>query len=224
MFVAVYTFAKRFTHWPQFFLGLAFSWGALMGWAGQFASLAWPPVLLYVGAIAWTIGYDTIYAHQDKEDDTAVGIGSTALLFRRKHTSLAGFALWHSLVMMVLSFWTAGVNIIAYGGLVAAALMLFRQVWVLDIDDVDQCLMLFKSNNRVGILIFRRSHIAAPAGVSGGNLEHEKSPAAFSAPGFCVLDRSRSVTAMISLPSIFMLMPSDPVERRTRKRGRRSAK
>lgn len=153
-FVAIYPFAKRFTNWPQFFLGLAFSWGALMGWAGQFGSIAWPAVLLYVGSIAWTIGYDTIYAHQDKEDDTAVGIGSTALLFGENTHRWLVFLYGTALAMMFLSFWTAGVNVIAYSGLAAAALMLFRQVWVLDIDDVDQCLVLFKSNNRVGVLIF----------------------------------------------------------------------
>jgi 4-hydroxybenzoate polyprenyltransferase len=79
--VAIYPFAKRFTDWPQFFLGLAFSWGALMGWAGLFGELSMAPLMLYAGAIAWTIGYDTIYAHQDKEDDALVGVRSTARLF-----------------------------------------------------------------------------------------------------------------------------------------------
>lgn len=125
-----------------------------MGWAGQFGSIAWPAVLLYVGSIAWTIGYDTIYAHQDKEDDTAVGIGSTALLFGDNTHRWLVFLYGTALVMIALSFWGAGVNLIAYSGLAAAAIMLFRQVWVLDIDDVAQCLVLFKSNNRVGVLIF----------------------------------------------------------------------
>ncbi|NWJ25019.1 4-hydroxybenzoate octaprenyltransferase [Rhizobium sp. RM] len=154
VFVMIYPFAKRFTNWPQFFLGLAFSWGALMGWAGQFASLDWPPVLLYVGAIVWTIGYDTIYAHQDKEDDTAVGIGSTALLFGDRTHGWLVFLYGTALVCLFLSFWMAGVNILAFSGLAVAALMLFRQVWVLDIDNVAQCLSLFKSNNRVGALVF----------------------------------------------------------------------
>jgi 4-hydroxybenzoate polyprenyltransferase len=80
--VAIYPFAKRFTDWPQFFLGLAFSWGALMGWAAVFAELALAAAAaLSAGAIAWTIGYDTIYAHQDKEDDALVGVRSTARLF-----------------------------------------------------------------------------------------------------------------------------------------------
>ncbi len=81
--VAAYPFAKRVTHWPQAVLGLAFAWGALIGWAAVFGSLAVPPLLLYAAAILWTIGYDTIYALQDTTDDAVVGIGSTALYFGR---------------------------------------------------------------------------------------------------------------------------------------------
>jgi 4-hydroxybenzoate polyprenyltransferase len=154
VFVAIYPFAKRFTNWPQFFLGLAFSWGALMGWAGQFGSLSISPVLLYIGAIVWTIGYDTIYAHQDKEDDTLVGIGSTALLFGDKTHGWLIALYGTALLCIFLAFLTAGVNVAAYSGLAIAAFMLFRQVKVLDIDDVAQCLALFKSNNRVGLLVF----------------------------------------------------------------------
>ena len=75
---------KRFTYWPQIGLGLAFSWGALMGWAAVFGRLDLPAYLLYAGSIAWVIGYDTIYAHQDREDDALIGIKSTALLFRER--------------------------------------------------------------------------------------------------------------------------------------------
>ncbi|TJV06210.1 MAG: 4-hydroxybenzoate octaprenyltransferase, partial [Mesorhizobium sp.] len=79
--VAIYPFMKRFTNWPQLVLGLAFSWGALMGWAVEFGNLDGPAVMLYIGSILWVIGYDTIYAHQDKEDDAIVGVRSTARLF-----------------------------------------------------------------------------------------------------------------------------------------------
>lgn len=154
VFVAIYPFAKRFTNWPQFFLGLAFSWGAIMGWAGQFGALTIAPFFLYVGAIAWTIGYDTIYAHQDKEDDTLIGIGSTALLFgERTHLALSilyGIAI----VGVALAFVTAGVSLLAYLGLVIAAAMLIWQIAVLNIDDVKQCLALFKFNFYVGLLVF----------------------------------------------------------------------
>ncbi len=154
IFVAIYPFAKRFTNWPQFFLGLAFSWGGLMGWAAQFGSLNAAPVLIYISAIAWTVGYDTIYAHMDKDDDVAVGIGSTALLFGdRTHGALV--ALYGTaLICLVLAFAVANINALGYVGLIAAAAMLFYQVRALDIGNVEKCLALFKSNNRVGLLVF----------------------------------------------------------------------
>ncbi|WP_312943342.1 4-hydroxybenzoate octaprenyltransferase [Agrobacterium sp.] len=154
IFVVIYPFAKRFTDWPQFFLGLAFCWGALMGWSGQFGTLAPAAFLLYGASIAWTIGYDTIYAHQDKEDDELVGVRSTARLFgdntRTWLIGLYGLAL----VLMVMSFASAGVGLLAYAGVAAAAGMFIRQISVLDINDGDQCLALFKSNTRVGALVF----------------------------------------------------------------------
>ena len=88
--VAIYPFMKRITYWPQIVLGLAFSWGALMGWAAAFGRLDAPALVLYAGSIAWVIGYDTIYAHQDREDDALIGIKSTALLFGDAHEADAG--------------------------------------------------------------------------------------------------------------------------------------
>ncbi|MCX8996343.1 4-hydroxybenzoate octaprenyltransferase [Rhizobiaceae bacterium BDR2-2] len=152
--VAVYPFAKRFTDWPQLFLGLAFSWGALMGWAGMFGTLSVAAVLLYAGAVVWTIGYDTIYAHQDKEDDALVGVRSTARLFG----SRTKIWLWRlygaTFVAIAASFALAGVGAAAYLGLLAAAAVLVWQIVVLDIDDPVQCLALFKANGRVGALVF----------------------------------------------------------------------
>ncbi len=152
--VAIYPFAKRFTDWPQFFLGLAFSWGALMGWAAAFGSLGWAPIVLYVGAIAWTIGYDTIYAHQDKEDDALVGVRSTALLFAENTSKwLVGlFAL--TLALLAFAYMLAGVGLVAYLGLFVAALAFAYQIRALDIDDGAQCLKLFKFNGTVGAIIF----------------------------------------------------------------------
>ena len=83
--VAIYPFMKRITYWPQIVLGLAFSWGALMGWAAAFGRLDLPALLLYAGSISWVIGYDTIYAHQDRDDDALIGIKSTALSVRAAH-------------------------------------------------------------------------------------------------------------------------------------------
>ncbi|KGD86094.1 4-hydroxybenzoate octaprenyltransferase [Rhizobium sp. YS-1r] len=152
--VAVYPFAKRFTDWPQFFLGLAFSWGALMGWAGVFGSLSWAPLWLYLAAISWTIGYDTIYAHQDKEDDALIGVRSTARLFgedtKRWLIGLYGF----TLLFLIFAFAAAGVGFFAYLGLLAAAIMFAWQVLILDIDNAEQCLRLFKFNHHVGTTLF----------------------------------------------------------------------
>ncbi|MBB3608517.1 4-hydroxybenzoate octaprenyltransferase [Rhizobium sp. BK602] len=152
--VALYPFAKRFTDWPQFFLGLAFSWGALMGWAGLFGGLSLASVLLYAAAILWTIGYDTIYAHQDKEDDELVGVRSTARLFGDK-TRLWLVGLYGAaLVLMLLSFALAGAGWLSYIGLLIAGGMFAYQIAVLDINDAQQCLALFRFNGKVGLIIF----------------------------------------------------------------------
>ncbi|MCP1198246.1 4-hydroxybenzoate octaprenyltransferase [Notoacmeibacter sp. MSK16QG-6] len=152
--VAVYPFAKRFTDWPQSVLGLAFSWGALMGWQVWFGTLGWPPLALYAGAILWTIGYDTIYAHQDKEDDALVGVRSTARLFGEKTGRALIWIYAAALVFMALAFALAEVPLPAFAGLIAAGLHMAGQIRSLDIDDADQCLALFKSNKRLGWLIF----------------------------------------------------------------------
>ena len=152
--VAVYPFMKRFTDWPQLFLGLAFSWGALMGWAAHFGSLELAPLLLYFGSILWVIGYDTFYAHQDKEDDALVGVRSTARLFgdRTKQWLVALYG--GALLFFIVAFANAAVPMPALAGLLAAGAHMARQIKVLDIDDADQCLRLFKSNAVVGWLIF----------------------------------------------------------------------
>jgi 4-hydroxybenzoate polyprenyltransferase len=152
--VSIYPFMKRITNWPQFVLGLAFSWGALMGWAAAFGRLDWPVIALYAGSVLWVIGYDTIYAHQDKEDDAIAGVRSTALLFgkRTKHW-LAGLY-GGALILFAVAFAAAEVPLPAMAGLVAAGVHMARQIATLDIDDADQCLRLFKSNSVVGWLIF----------------------------------------------------------------------
>ncbi|ESX19599.1 4-hydroxybenzoate polyprenyltransferase [Mesorhizobium sp. LSJC264A00] len=152
--VAVYPFMKRFTNWPQLVLGLAFSWGALMGWAVEFGDLDGPAIMLYIGSILWVIGYDTIYAHQDKEDDAIVGVRSTARLFGdNTKTWLVGLY-GGTLVCFAIAFASAQAPVVALAGLIAAGAHMARQIAVLDIDDPDQCLRLFKSNNQVGWLIF----------------------------------------------------------------------
>jgi 4-hydroxybenzoate polyprenyltransferase len=152
--VAAYPFMKRITWWPQLFLGLAFSWGALLGWTSQAGSLSWPPVLLYVGSILWVIGYDTIYAHQDKEDDAIVGVRSTARLFGDNTKGWLAGLYGGTLICFAIAFASAQAPVVALAGLIAAGAHMARQVTVLDINDPDQCLRLFRSNNQVGWLIF----------------------------------------------------------------------
>ncbi|GAB4532117.1 MAG: 4-hydroxybenzoate octaprenyltransferase [Roseibium sp.] len=152
--VAIYPFMKRITNWPQLFLGFAFSWGALMGWAATFGSLSWSPVLLYLGGICWTIGYDTIYAHQDKEDDALVGVRSTARLFGER-TKPALIGLYSAAtVLFALAATLADAGPAAFLGILAGVVHLGWQVIVLDIDDGDQCLKLFRSNTTYGWILF----------------------------------------------------------------------
>lgn len=152
--VALYPFMKRVTDWPQLFLGFAFNWGALMGWSAINGSLSLSPILLYVGAVCWTIGYDTIYAHQDKEDDAIVGVRSTARLFGSKTKPALIWLYGIMLAFAAASFAVAGVPLVTTIGLLLAAMHMFYQIKVLDIDNGDQCLKLFKSNSMVGLLIF----------------------------------------------------------------------
>ncbi|MGN6309448.1 MAG: 4-hydroxybenzoate octaprenyltransferase [Xanthobacteraceae bacterium] len=152
--VAVYPFMKRVTYWPQVTLGLAFSWGALMGFAVILGRLDPAALVLYAGSICWVIAYDTIYAHQDTEDDVLVGIKSTALLFGDK-TKLA-LTIFYSLavVLIGLGLWLAGAGWPAALGLAAFAAHLAWQVRRLDISDSALCLRIFKSNRDAGLLLF----------------------------------------------------------------------
>lgn len=152
--IIIYPFMKRITYWPQIVLGLAFNWGALLGWAAIKGELSMPAYLLYAGGIFWTLGYDTIYAHQDKEDDALIGVKSTALKLGH-----------HTKPWLLFFYTTAAVCFTAAGhevGLTpaflgAASLMTIHMVWqiiVLDLDDSARCLRVFKSNSMIGWLLF----------------------------------------------------------------------
>jgi 4-hydroxybenzoate polyprenyltransferase len=152
--VAVYPFMKRITYWPQIVLGLAFSWGALMGWPAAFGSLAAPPLLLYAGSIAWVIGYDTIYAHQDREDDALIGIKSTALLFGARTKPMLAIFYGLAVVLIGLAGAFAGAGAIYWLGLAAFAAHLAWQIARLDIGDPELCLAVFKSDRDAGLILF----------------------------------------------------------------------
>ena len=152
--VAIYPFMKRITYWPQIVLGLAFSWGALMGWPATFAQLDLPALLLYAGAISWVIGYDTIYAHQDREDDALIGIKSTALLFRERTKPMLALFYALAVALIALAGWSAGAGLVFAFGLLAFAAHLAWQIARLDVDDPINCLVVFKSNRDAGLILF----------------------------------------------------------------------
>jgi len=151
--VAIYPFMKRVTWWPQLFLGLAFSWGALIGWTSETAALSLPPVLLYAGSILWTIGYDTIYALQDIEDDALIGVKSTARLFGRRTRMLVGL-----FYAGATACWLAAALLVGGGALVivavsAPAALLAWQVATLDGKAQGNALVRFKANHWVGLAL-----------------------------------------------------------------------
>ncbi|MGO9485124.1 MAG: 4-hydroxybenzoate octaprenyltransferase [Rhodomicrobium sp.] len=152
--VLIYPLMKRVTFWPQAVLGLAFSYGALMGWAAYWGDLALAPIVLYAAAVAWTIGYDTIYAHQDKEDDILVGLKSTALRFG--NSTPAWLSLFFGITIGGLAFagWSVGAGLWFYCGLVLAATHLVWQVATLNTDDPENCLQRFRSNHHFGAIVF----------------------------------------------------------------------
>jgi 4-hydroxybenzoate polyprenyltransferase len=152
--VALYPLVKRVSYWPQVVLGLAFSWGALMGYAAMQGRLDWAPIVLYAGAVSWTIGYDTIYAHQDREDDSLLGLKSTALKFGR--ATKAWLAVLYGLAFIAIT--AAGIaakaETVFLLGMIAAGAQLVWQVTTLDINDAENCLERFRSNRDFGLIVF----------------------------------------------------------------------
>ena len=161
--VAIYPFMKRITYWPQIVLGLAFSYGALMGWPAAFGRLDWPAIVLYAGSISWVIGYDTIYAHQDREDDLLIGIKSTALLFGENTRPMLASFYAGAVVLIGIAGLLAGGGLIFMLGLIAFAVHLAWQVMRLDINDSAHCLKQFKSNRDAGLILFGAMLLAAAA-------------------------------------------------------------
>ncbi|MCP3971990.1 MAG: 4-hydroxybenzoate octaprenyltransferase [Rhodobacteraceae bacterium] len=158
--VAIYPFAKRFTWWPQVFLGLAFNWGALLAWAAVTGGLDWPPVFLYLAGIAWTLFYDTIYAHQDKEDDALIGVKSTARLFAEatpRYLLLFQMLSVSLLAVAIIAALSGSANllalVVALGGPWAFGWHLNWQMRRLNTDDAAMCLRLFRANRDAGLIL-----------------------------------------------------------------------
>ena len=154
LIVAAYPFAKRVIPYPQLVLGFAFSWGALVGWAAIKGSLGLPALALYVGCVFWTIGYDTIYAHQDKEDDALLGLGSTALQFGDNTVSFVGAMYGLAAIFWLVAGALAGAHLVYFFSVVLVFLQMSWQVATLDIDDFANCLRRFQSNRDVGVAVF----------------------------------------------------------------------
>ncbi|MHA1598074.1 MAG: UbiA family prenyltransferase, partial [Alphaproteobacteria bacterium] len=151
--VAIYPFMKRITHWPQAVLGLAFNWGALLGWAAVRGDITMAPLALFAAGLLWTLGYDTIYAHQDKEDDLLVGIKSTALKFGDKTKPWLIFFYGGTIGLIGVAGNLSGLGVGFYVGMIFAAVQLVWQIAMLDIDDARNCLGLFKSNRHFGWIV-----------------------------------------------------------------------
>ncbi len=152
--VIIYPFMKRFTYWPQVFLGLAFNWSVIVGWEAVYGEISPAAIALYLGGILWTLGYDTIYAHQDKEDDILIGVKSTALKFG---DATRKWLIWFyagALVLIALGGYLAGAGVLFLLGVAGAAIHASWQLSRLDINDAENCLALFRANRDFGLIIF----------------------------------------------------------------------
>src|SRR5947209_320772 len=151
--IGTYPFMKRVTYWPQVFLGLNFNWGALIGWTAVTGALGWPSLLMYVGGVFWTLGYDTIYAHQDKEDDIRIGVKSSAIALG-PHTRPWLFAFYGAaLLLWGAAGYAAGLGAMFWVGLAAAAAQLAWQAARVATDDRAGCLRKFRSHRAGGLLL-----------------------------------------------------------------------
>lgn len=151
--VTAYPFMKRISWWPQLFLGLTFNWGALMGWAAVRGTVELPALLLYAGGVFWTLGYDTIYAHQDKNDDARIGVKSTALRLGMKTKRAVGAFYLLATLLWGLAAWTSDSGMAAYVFLALTGLHFLWQIRSVNLDDPASCRRIFVSNIKLGWLM-----------------------------------------------------------------------
>lgn len=151
--VILYPLAKRVTDWPQAVLGLTFNWGVPMGFAAASGTITWGALVLYVAGLAWTLGYDTIYAHQDRADDALIGVRSTARRFGARTREWVGGFYAATIGLVAVSFALSGAGALGFAALAPVAAHFAWQVARLDIDDPALCLRLFRSNREAGLLV-----------------------------------------------------------------------
>jgi 4-hydroxybenzoate polyprenyltransferase len=151
--VGLYPLAKRVTWWPQLVMGFTFGFGAPLGYAASTGRIDAALAALYAAAILWDLGFDTIYAHQDREDDALVGVGSTARLFGERTAPFLACCYTGAVVLLGFAGWLAGLAAWFFLALLVPAALLLRQVVVLDIDDPGLCLRLFRANREVGLAV-----------------------------------------------------------------------
>ncbi|MFV9875888.1 MAG: 4-hydroxybenzoate octaprenyltransferase [Rickettsiales endosymbiont of Dermacentor nuttalli] len=152
--VTIYPFMKRITYWPQAFLGITFNWGVLVGWIAVQGEITFNTLILYITCIFWTLGYDTIYAHQDKTDDILIGIKSTAIRF--DNGTKKWLAFFYSCVVIGLGIlgYLMQLHYIYYIGLIPIICHLYWQIATLDINNVQDCRLKFMSNMGFGLIVF----------------------------------------------------------------------
>ena len=161
--ITIYPLMKRITWWPQLFLGITFNWGALLGWTAMTNNISIYSIVLYIGCVFWTIGYDTIYAHQDKIDDDFLGLKSSAIfLGENSKIAISIFYLVFFISISFLSLTLESINgWLNYIILTLVGIHLARQIYLLDINDPSICHSIFKSNNSIGFIVFFLFFIAA---------------------------------------------------------------
>jgi len=149
-----YPFMKRITYWPQLFLGLTFNWGIIMGWASIANSISIEPIILYLAAIFWTLGYDTIYGLQDMHEDEIIGIKSTSIKFKNKVKIFVGTCYSLCVFLILIMFFTMEINKYLLLLVIPFIISFTYQIKIFKVSNSESCLLAFKNNNLVGLLIF----------------------------------------------------------------------